>query len=335
MTSSSAMARAVERGAGLRAAPDQRPRGLAGGTIGLDDLRRADVVTDQMGPRLPGPDRAPGADPGDCRGQEQRFSRPSSAGLEALRRKLQRGRDSGEDAFLLQDTYGFPLELTRELAIERGIAIDEETFTRLMSEQRERSRAGAGRAEAQGRRVRAEGGLPAEFVGYEKTEVLTQIGALEELGEGTSSRLRESPSIRRAAARSPMPGHRTRVDRCPCRARRGVSDRRGPGPPLPRRGLRGGDRVKGGHPGSCASHDGEPHGHAPPAPGAARRPRRPRAQAGSAVRPDKLRFDFTHGQALTIEEREAVKRIVNERSSRTSPVHALVTPIDEARNLGA
>ena len=40
-------------------------------------------------------------------------------------------------------------------------------------------------------------------------------------------------------------------------------------------------------------------------------------QAGSAVRPDKLRFDFTHPQALTADEREEVERRVNERSSRT------------------
>jgi alanyl-tRNA synthetase len=58
-------------------------------------------------------------------------------------------------------------------------------------------------------------------------------------------------------------------------------------------------------------------------------------QAGSAVRPDKLRFDFTHGQALTNEEREEVVRIVNEKVFENLPVHAFVTPIEEARNLGA
>jgi len=58
-------------------------------------------------------------------------------------------------------------------------------------------------------------------------------------------------------------------------------------------------------------------------------------QAGSAVRPDKLRFDFTHGQALTTEEREQVVRIVNEKVFENLPVHAFVTPIDEARKLGA
>ena len=58
-------------------------------------------------------------------------------------------------------------------------------------------------------------------------------------------------------------------------------------------------------------------------------------QAGSAVRPDKLRFDFTHGQALTAEEREGVERRVNEKVFENLPVRAYVTPIDEARQLGA
>src|SRR5207247_4889976 len=58
-------------------------------------------------------------------------------------------------------------------------------------------------------------------------------------------------------------------------------------------------------------------------------------QAGSAVRPDKLRFDFTHPQALTSEERAAVERLVNEKVFENLPVLAYVTPIEEARNLGA
>jgi alanyl-tRNA synthetase len=58
-------------------------------------------------------------------------------------------------------------------------------------------------------------------------------------------------------------------------------------------------------------------------------------QAGSAVRPDKLRFDFTHGHALTAEEREEVERRVNEKVFENLPVRPYITPIDEARRLGA
>jgi alanyl-tRNA synthetase len=48
---------------------------------------------------------------------------------------------SGEDVFRLWDTYGFPIEMTREIARERGLTIDEEGFKRAMAAQRERSRA--------------------------------------------------------------------------------------------------------------------------------------------------------------------------------------------------
>jgi alanyl-tRNA synthetase len=53
------------------------------------------------------------------------------------------------------------------------------------------------------------------------------------------------------------------------------------------------------------------------------------------VRPDKLRFDFTHPQALTAEERGEIERRVNEKIFANLPVHAFVTPIEEARKLGA
>ncbi len=58
-------------------------------------------------------------------------------------------------------------------------------------------------------------------------------------------------------------------------------------------------------------------------------------QAGSAVRPDKLRFDFTHPQALTTEERTEVEKRVNERVFQNLPVRIYETPIEEARKLGA
>jgi alanyl-tRNA synthetase len=58
-------------------------------------------------------------------------------------------------------------------------------------------------------------------------------------------------------------------------------------------------------------------------------------QAGSAVRPDKLRFDFTHDRQLAPEERERVERIVNEKVFEAIPVRTYVTPIEEARKLGA
>src|SRR5439155_4503376 len=58
-------------------------------------------------------------------------------------------------------------------------------------------------------------------------------------------------------------------------------------------------------------------------------------QAGSAVRPDKLRFDFTHGSALSPQERAEIERRVNEKVFENHPFHIFETKIVEARNLGA
>jgi alanyl-tRNA synthetase len=58
-------------------------------------------------------------------------------------------------------------------------------------------------------------------------------------------------------------------------------------------------------------------------------------QAGSAVRPDKLRFDFTHERALTPEERARVEQLVNEHVFANEPVRIFETPLAEARKLGA
>jgi alanyl-tRNA synthetase len=58
-------------------------------------------------------------------------------------------------------------------------------------------------------------------------------------------------------------------------------------------------------------------------------------QAGSSVRPDKLRFDFAHGQPLTSDERDRVERLVNERIFVNHPVRTFLVPLDEARTLGA
>ncbi|TME04697.1 MAG: alanine--tRNA ligase [Chloroflexi bacterium] len=74
--------------------------------------------------------------------EADRFAKTLEQGMEQFEKVASRGAKtvSGEDAFRLHDTFGFPLELTRELANERGIAVDEEGFRSEMTAQRERSR---------------------------------------------------------------------------------------------------------------------------------------------------------------------------------------------------
>ena len=105
------------------------------------------------------------------------------------------GEVSAEDAFKLHDTYGFPFELTAEIAAEKGRSVDEAGFARLMEEQRNRARAAiADRgAEAAGAFAH-EAGFDTDFVGYERLDITTQVGALGDGGDSTLLlKLRESP----------------------------------------------------------------------------------------------------------------------------------------------
>ena len=165
--------------------------------IGLDDLwRLSDVVVEQMSPWYPELEENRRQHPGRAARRRRSASpRRSPAGSSSSRRSPRSGDISGEDAFALTATYGFPIELTVELARERGLAVDEDGFGRLMEEHREISRAGGEKSELQRAADFArDAGFETDFVGWEKTEVLTQIGALEELGDGTFlAKLRESP----------------------------------------------------------------------------------------------------------------------------------------------
>src|SRR6476619_1116880 len=129
------------------------------------------------------------------RAEEERFGETLERGMKLFEEAAAGGAISGEDAFALQATYGFPIELTVELARERGVPVDEDEFVQQMEGHREISRAGGGKGEAQhAAEFASAAGFVTDFVGWEKTEVLTQIGALEELGDGTFlAKLYESP----------------------------------------------------------------------------------------------------------------------------------------------
>src|SRR5439155_491693 len=127
--------------------------------------------------------------------EEERFGKTLERGLRLFEEIAGKGGDiPGEEAFRLHDTYGFPLELTQELARERGLGVNEEEFTRLMEQQRSRSRGAVSKDDKRATEFAKQAGFRTEFVGFEKTDILTQIGALEELDDGLSlAKLRESP----------------------------------------------------------------------------------------------------------------------------------------------
>src|SRR5207247_5464903 len=115
-------------------------------------------------------------------GEEDGFGEALERGMKLFEEAAARGEITGEDAFALQATYGFPIELTQELARERGLGVNDEEFTRLMEEHREISR----RTSALQIDVRFPNAPRTQFVGYERTEVLTAITAYAELGDGLS-----------------------------------------------------------------------------------------------------------------------------------------------------
>jgi alanyl-tRNA synthetase len=302
-------------------------------TIGLSDLWRiTDIVVDQMGDWYPELVENRALISETIKAEEERFSQTLERGLKVFEEIAVRGAISGDDAFTLAATYGFPVELTRELAVDRGLEVDEEEFSRRMGEHREISRSSEARA------VGDIGGPPADFVGYEKTETLTAISAYKELDERTfQAKLFESPFYAESGGQVTDQGfieHEETGARAVLRA----ADRIGNDQVLifEGEGFAEGDRVRavvdwGARFPTMANHTATHLLHKALQDVLGDHVR----QAGSAVRPDKLRFDFTHGQAMSADERKQVERIVNEKVFENLPVHTFVTPIDEAKKLGA
>jgi alanyl-tRNA synthetase len=302
-------------------------------TIGLGELwRLSDVVVEQMGPWYPELPENRERIRDVLRAEEERFTETLARGMTLFEEVAARGAISGKDAFDLTATYGFPFELTSELARERGIAVDEDDFRARMEEHREISRAGGGRA------ATLLEGPPSEFVGYEQTEVLTAITALNDLGDGRfEAKLERSPFYPAGGGQVTDAGW-IEHDETGARAELREAVKLGDDQTLvfEGTGFRAGDRVKAVVPWSVrfptmANHTATHLLHE-----ALRRVVGEHVkQAGSAVRPDKLRFDFTHEQALTPEQREQVEELVNEQIFAGRPVRIFETPLEEAKRLGA
>ena len=265
--------------------------------------------------------------------EEERFAETLERGMKLFEDAAAHGEITGDDAFTLQATYGFPIELTQELARERGLGVNDEEYTRLMEGHREISR--------QTSKVPIDVRFPnaprTDFVGYERTEVLTAITAYADLGDGLFQvKLEQSPfypagggQVSDLGTIEKESGERAEL----VETLRLESDEelvfRG-------QGFAEGDRVKAVVPWSVrfptqANHTATHLLHECLREVLGTHVK----QAGSAVRPDKLRFDFTHPQALTAEERNEVEQRVNERVFQNLPVRTYETTIDEARKLGA
>jgi alanyl-tRNA synthetase len=308
--------------------------------IGLEGSHRLSrVVVEQMGDAYPLLVEHADDIERIWRGEEERFSETLARGMKVFDELAGKDAIDADDAFLLTATYGFPIELTEELAEERGQAVDVDGFRQLMEEHRVVSRAGGEKSDLQRAAEFAQGaGFQTEFVGYAKTEVLTQVGALEDLGDGTFlCKLRESPFYAESGGQVTDTGELVDEESgatAVLRAAYKIGDDQAL--LFEGSGFAAGARVLAKVAWSTrfptmANHTATHLLHQ-----ALRDVLGDHVkQAGSAVRPDKLRFDFTHGQKLTPEELATVERIVNDKVFEAIPVRTYVTPIEEARKLGA
>jgi alanyl-tRNA synthetase len=270
--------------------------------------------------------------------EEERFGETLERGMAIFEEAAAKGEITGDDAFNLQTTYGFPIELTQELARERGLGVNDEEYTRLMEEHREISRARvAGGSAQRAADFAASAGFRTEFVGYEQTDVRTQLGAVEELEGGLFlAKLRESPFYPDGGGQVTDAGWIEREDGVRAELREAYRFDGDQVLLFEGAGFSTGDRVRAVVPWAVryptmANHTATHLLHKVLQEVLGDHVR----QAGSAVRPDKLRFDFTHPQALSQEERVAVEERVNERVFANLPVRIFETPIEEARRLGA
>ena len=127
--------------------------------------------------------------------EEERFAQTIDSGLEILASDIEKakqsGKDaiSGEDAFRLYDTFGFPLDITRDVAAEAGLGVDEDRFNELMKAQKERARAArADGSSWDSAKAGAFAGMePTTFVGYDALECKSTVRAIFVDGESVES----------------------------------------------------------------------------------------------------------------------------------------------------
>jgi alanyl-tRNA synthetase len=278
------------------------------------------------------------------RTEEEGFGRTLEQGTRLLHEAVERARERGtipaEDAFRLHDTFGFPFELTRELALEEGLEVDTAGFDDLMERQRSLARGVRGgvgeEAPARERALAFVRDLDdTDFVGYETLEQHTTVQAVE----GDLVKLAESPFYATGGGQVADDG----VIECEdgdCRVRVAdvlrLGDDQAVVAEVLEGSLRPGERVvarvdRSARHATACNHTATHLLHA------ALRERLGThvRQAGSYVGPDKLRFDFAHGAKVGEEDLRAIEDQVNAWILRNDPVRPMATTLDEARRLGA
>jgi alanyl-tRNA synthetase len=283
-----------------------------------------------------------------ARSEEESFGRTLEQGTRLLQEIVERSREANPthpaipaaEAFRLHDTFGFPFELTTELAAEHGLEVDTPGFELLMERQRAQARAGArteltGDLRERARELARESGVQTDFTGYETLEQHTTVASVD----GQLVKLAESPFYATGGGQVADAGT-IECEGGDCASRVmdvvRIGDDQAVVVEIERGELRPGERVvarvdRSARSATAANHTATHLLHA------ALRERLGThvRQAGSYVGPDKLRFDFNHGERIEPDDLHAIEDRVNEWILRNDPVRPITTTLDEARALGA
>jgi len=257
---------------------------------------------------------------------------------------------SGNDAFKLYDTYGFPIDLTREILAERGIEIDEEGFQREMQAQRERARANAKMTEVGWDDTIADALAlvsPTEFVGYDEFEtdanvvaIVTDTGSVKALGEGKEGIivLDKTPFYAESGGQVGDIGKiSAELFEAEVSDTKKTADGKYYHVVCVKEGtVKVGDKVNASVNESVRRRTQANHSATHLLDSALKNKfGNSVSQAGSLVNSDRLRFDFTFDRAMTREELAEIETEVNRAIAKTLPVSWENMPIDEAKKLGA
>jgi len=285
-----------------------------------------------------------------ARSEEEGFGRTLEQGTRLLDEVIARVGTAGAipaaDAFQLHDTFGFPIEVTMDIAAEHGLSVDTAGFDELMEGQRALARRGARADSATGglrdraRELARTAGFQTDFTGYETLEQHTSVGALAGGdGGGVLVKLAESPFYATGGGQVADVGT-VECESGDCAVRVVDVVRLGDDQALLVHATNGelheGERVvarvdRSARTATQANHTATHLLHA------ALRERLGThvRQAGSYVGPDKLRFDFAHGERIAPADLAWIEDRVNEWIVRNDPVRPITTTLDEARALGA
>lgn len=287
--------------------------------------------------------------------EEQKFQETLAQGMEILDGYIAKMRQEGDKmlpgelAFKLYDTYGFPLDLTSEILEEQGFMVDRSAFDQNLKRQQERARAAARSITGQdySEKYKIIENMTTIFTGYETLEqeaklLLTLVdGRLSQKvaeGEHVEILLDQTPFYAEAGGQIgdtgviEAPDGRIKVENTVFSPwgqiiHRGIVTEGRISPDETVRAKVDSDRRQG----ICRSHTSTHLLHR-----ALRHTLGDHVnQAGSLVAPDRLRFDFNHFSGMTKEELRAVETAVNKMVLANVAVQAVVTTLEEAKELGA